>query len=92
MTLSRRTLTLSLAAVLATTSTHWAIAADIAKPRVKFTTSLGDFVVELDPAKAPKTVENFLQYVADKHYDGTVFHRVIDGFIARPFPWKPRTA
>ncbi|CAB5687215.1 peptidylprolyl isomerase [Comamonas aquatica] len=81
MTLSRRTLTLSLAAVLATTSTHWAIAADIAKPRVKFTTSLGDFVVELDPAKAPKTVENFLQYVADKHYDGTVFHRVIDGFM-----------
>ena len=81
MTLSRRTLTLSLAAVLATTSTHWAIAADIAKPRVKFTTSLGDFVIELDPAKAPKTVENFLQYVADKHYDGTVFHRVIDGFM-----------
>lgn len=81
MTLSRRTLTLSLAAVLATTSTHWAIAADITKPRVKFTTSLGDFVVELDPAKAPKTVENFLQYVADKHYDGTVFHRVIDGFM-----------
>ncbi|WP_042415604.1 peptidylprolyl isomerase [Comamonas aquatica] len=81
MTLSRRTLTLSLAAVLATTSTHWAIAADIAKTRVKFTTSLGDFVVELDPAKAPKTVENFLQYVADKHYDGTVFHRVIDGFM-----------
>jgi peptidyl-prolyl cis-trans isomerase A (cyclophilin A) len=81
MTLSRRTLTLSLAALLATTSTHWAIAADITKPRVKFTTSLGDFVVELDPAKAPKTVENFLQYVADKHYDGTVFHRVIDGFM-----------
>lgn len=81
MTLSRRTLTLSLAAVLATTSTHWAIAADIAKPRVKFATSLGDFVVELDPAKAPKTVENFLQYVGDKHYDGTVFHRVIDGFM-----------
>jgi peptidyl-prolyl cis-trans isomerase A (cyclophilin A) len=81
MTLSRRTLTLSLAAVLATTSTHWAIAADIAKPRVKFATSLGDFVVEVDPVKAPKTVENFLQYVADKHYDGTVFHRVIDGFM-----------
>jgi peptidyl-prolyl cis-trans isomerase A (cyclophilin A) len=38
-------------------------------------------VVELDAAKAPKTVENFLQYVKDKHYDGTVFHRVIDGFM-----------
>ena len=50
-------------------------------PRVKLTTSAGDIVVELDPAKAPKTVENFLQYVKDKHYDGTVFHRVIDGFM-----------
>ena len=50
-------------------------------PRVKLTTSLGDIVVELDPAKAPKSVENFIQYVNDKHYDGTIFHRVIDGFM-----------
>ncbi|MDQ7955218.1 MAG: peptidylprolyl isomerase [Pseudomonadota bacterium] len=50
-------------------------------PRVKLATSLGDIVLELDPSKAPKTVENFLQYVKDKHYDGTVFHRVIDGFM-----------
>ena len=50
-------------------------------PKVKLATSLGDIVVELNPAKAPKTVENFLQYVAEKHYDGTVFHRVIDGFM-----------
>jgi len=50
-------------------------------PRVKLATSVGDIVVELDAAKAPKTVENFLQYVKDKHYDGTVFHRVIDGFM-----------
>ncbi|XXQ53686.1 peptidylprolyl isomerase [Xenophilus aerolatus] len=50
-------------------------------PRVKLATSLGDIVLELDAAKAPKTVENFLQYVKDKHYDGTVFHRVIDGFM-----------
>ena len=50
-------------------------------PKVKLTTSLGDIVVQLDPAKAPKTVENFLAYVNDKHYDGTVFHRVIDGFM-----------
>ena len=50
-------------------------------PRVKFATTMGEFVVELDPQKAPKTVENFLQYVKDKHYDGTVFHRVIDGFM-----------
>ncbi|MET3443567.1 peptidyl-prolyl cis-trans isomerase A (cyclophilin A) [Variovorax paradoxus] len=52
-----------------------------AGPRVKLATSAGDILVELDQAKAPKTVENFLQYVGDKHYDGTVFHRVIDGFM-----------
>jgi peptidyl-prolyl cis-trans isomerase A (cyclophilin A) len=40
-------------------------------------------VVELYPDKAPKTVENFLQYVKDKHYDGTVFHRVIDNFMVQ---------
>jgi peptidyl-prolyl cis-trans isomerase A (cyclophilin A) len=49
--------------------------------RVKLATSMGDVVVELDAAKAPKTVANFLQYVRDGHYDGTVFHRVIDGFM-----------
>jgi peptidyl-prolyl cis-trans isomerase A (cyclophilin A) len=52
-------------------------------PRVKFATTLGDFVVELEPEKAPKTVENFLQYVNDKHYDGTVFHRVIGNFMVQ---------
>ena len=50
-------------------------------PKVKFSTSAGDFVVEVYPDKAPKTVENFLQYVKDKHYDGTVFHRVIENFM-----------
>ena len=50
-------------------------------PKVKFTTSEGDFTVELYADKAPRTVENFLQYVRDKHYDGTLFHRVIDGFM-----------
>jgi cyclophilin family peptidyl-prolyl cis-trans isomerase len=43
-------------------------------PKVKFVTNLGEFVVEVYPDKAPKTVENFLQYVRDKHYDGTIFH------------------
>ena len=52
-----------------------------AAPRVKLATSAGDIVLELAPDKAPKTVANFLQYVRDKHYDGTVFHRVIDGFM-----------
>lgn len=50
-------------------------------PRVKLATTAGDIVLELHPDKAPKTVENFLQYVRDKHYDGTVFHRVIDNFM-----------
>lgn len=52
-----------------------------AAPRVRFATSAGDFVVEVYPDKAPKTVANFLQYVRDKHYDGTVFHRVIENFM-----------
>ena len=52
-------------------------------PKVRFTTSAGDFVVEVYPDKAPKTVENFLQYVRDKHYDGTIFHRVIDNFMVQ---------
>ena len=50
-------------------------------PRVKLATTAGDIVVEVYPDKAPKTVENFLQYVRDKHYDGTIFHRVINGFM-----------
>jgi peptidyl-prolyl cis-trans isomerase A (cyclophilin A) len=58
-----------------------ATAAAKAAPRVRFSTSAGDFTVELDPAKAPITVENFLAYVRAGHYDGTVFHRVIDGFM-----------
>ena len=52
-----------------------------AQQRVKLATSMGDIVVELDRAKAPKTVDNFLQYVQAGHYDGTVFHRVIDNFM-----------
>ena len=55
-----------------------ALAAD---PQVDIKTSLGTIRVELYPAKAPKTVENFLQYVKDGHYNGTIFHRVIPGFM-----------
>jgi peptidyl-prolyl cis-trans isomerase A (cyclophilin A) len=50
-------------------------------PRVKFATTAGDFVVEVYPDKAPKTVANFLQYVNEKHYNGTLFHRVIENFM-----------
>lgn len=52
-----------------------------AAPRVVLSTSEGDITLELDAAKAPKTVENFLGYVKSGHYDGTIFHRVIDGFM-----------
>ena len=52
-----------------------------AGPVVVMTTSLGEIRIELDKGKAPVSVENFLGYVGQKHYDGTVFHRVIDGFM-----------
>ena len=48
---------------------------------VKLETSMGDVVLDLDAEKAPKTVANFLAYVEAGHYDGTIFHRVIDGFM-----------
>ncbi len=48
---------------------------------VRLSTSAGDIVIALDAAKAPKTVDNFLQYVKAGHYDGTVFHRVIPNFM-----------
>ena len=50
-------------------------------PQVRFNTTAGDILVEVYPDKAPKTVENFLQYVKDGHYDGVVFHRVIPNFM-----------
>ena len=77
---SRRAIVM--AAVFATTlctTTAFAQAA----PKVKFATSEGDFVVEVYPDKAPKTVANFLQYVKDKHYDGLIFHRVISNFMVQ---------
>ena len=52
-------------------------------PRVQITTTLGSFVVELNRERAPFTVESFLQYVEEGHYTGTIFHRVIQGFVAQ---------
>ncbi|QXZ09711.1 peptidyl-prolyl cis-trans isomerase [Comamonas sp. Y33R10-2] len=52
-----------------------------AQSKVQIKTSMGDIVLELNDAKAPKSAANFLQYVRDKHYDGTIFHRVMDGFM-----------
>ena len=70
-----RLLLLAFAALL---SASPALAAD---PRVELKTNRGAIVLELYPEKAPKTVANFLQYVKDGHFNGTVFHRVIDGFM-----------
>ncbi len=83
MTLSRRTLARLATTLAATAALGTALPAFAADPRVKFVTSEGDFVVEVYPDKAPKTVENFLQYVKDKHYDGTIFHRVIKNFMVQ---------
>jgi peptidyl-prolyl cis-trans isomerase A (cyclophilin A) len=57
--------------------------------KVRLATSAGDIVVELDAAKAPKTVANFVQYVRAGHYDGTIFHRVIDNFMIQGGGYKP---
>jgi peptidyl-prolyl cis-trans isomerase A (cyclophilin A)/peptidyl-prolyl cis-trans isomerase B (cyclophilin B) len=54
-----------------------------ANPQVELKTTMGTVVIELYPDKAPLTVGNFLQYVKDQHYDGTVFHRVIPGFMVQ---------
>lgn len=85
---SRRTLLL--ASLMSVSLT--AAAQNPAAPRVKFATSMGEFVVEVYPDKAPKTVENFLQYVRDKHYDGTIFHRVIDNFMVQGGGFDPAYA
>ena len=52
-------------------------------------TNHGDIVIELDEEKAPKTSENFLQYVNDGFFDGTIFHRVIDGFMIQGGGFEP---
>ena len=62
----------------AAASAPGALAAD---PNVEMTTNFGTIWIELYPAKAPKTVENFLQYVKEGHFNGTIFHRVIDNFM-----------
>ncbi len=65
-------------ALLLLTSTGQALADN---PKVRMETTAGTITIELYPDKAPKSVENFLAYVDEGYYDGTVFHRVIDGFM-----------
>ena len=73
----RRLITVAIAAI----GISAAIPAHAANPQVDLDTTAGKIRIELDPAAAPKTVDNFLAYVKAKHYDGTQFHRVIPGFM-----------
>ncbi len=75
----RRRLFLILGSLTIASSLSIAHAADA--PRVVLKTSMGDIVLELNAEKAPKTVENFLQYVKSGHYSDTIFHRVIENFM-----------
>jgi len=52
-------------------------------PSVRLETSMGDIIVELDRTRAPITANNFLRYVLEKHYDNTIFHRVMPGFVVQ---------
>ncbi|WP_439587196.1 peptidylprolyl isomerase [Hydrogenophaga sp.] len=89
--LSRRGASALLAALITSASLTLpqSTLAQAAAPKVRVTTSMGDIVLELNPTKAPKTVENFLQYVRDKHYDGTVFHRVMSDFMIQGGGFTP---
>ena len=62
---------------------------DTERPQVTFETSHGSFVLELDQGAAPETVENFLAYVRDGFYEGTIFHRVIAGFMVQGGGFTP---
>jgi peptidyl-prolyl cis-trans isomerase A (cyclophilin A) len=53
----------------------------MAQQKVKLATTAGHIVIQLDPARAPQSVENFLKYVQDGHYDSTIFHRVVENFV-----------
>ena len=77
-----------LAAALAGAATA-SLAQGAAAPRGVLATSAGDITIELNRDKAPKTVDNFISYVKAGHYDGTIFHRVIDGFMIQGGGFTP---
>ena len=78
---------LALGSISATSST--ARADEPERPQVTFETSHGTFVLELDRSAAPETIENFLDYVRDGFYEGTIFHRVIAGFMIQGGGFTP---
>jgi cyclophilin family peptidyl-prolyl cis-trans isomerase len=75
--------------LVATVALIVSITGAAAGPQVELRTNMGTIVLELDPSAAPKTVENFVQYVKDGHYNGTVFHRVIPGFMVQGGGFTP---
>ena len=75
----------ALSALLLTLTAHGAAWAQ----KVRLDTSMGEIVIELDAAKAPKSVANFLEYVKAGHYDGTIFHRVIPNFMIQGGGFDP---
>ena len=87
--MQRRSLTRLFAGAVLALSAALPALAESPAPRVRLETSMGVITLELDAQKAPKTVANFVQYVKDKHYDGTVFHRVIDGFMIQGGGFTP---
>ena len=76
-------------ALLVFAITCFATQTAFAGPKVEFKTTMGNFVVELDDVKAPKTTANFLKYVKSGFYNGTIFHRVIDGFMIQGGGFTP---
>ncbi len=80
MLFTKKIFAFALSAVFLLTSSQ-SFAAAAASPAVQFDTNMGSIVLRLDAAKAPVTVENFINYVKSGHYDGTVFHRVIKDFM-----------
>ena len=78
--------------IVAAVSILVSIQVGAADPQVEMKTSMGTVVIELYPDKAPLTVDNFLQYVKDRHYDGTVFHRVIPRFMIQGGGFGPISA
>lgn len=81
MFFSRRRFASTLIALTVAGASTFAGAASLSRPRVALKTSVGDIVLELNAEQAPKSVENFLRYVKSGQYNGTVFHRVINGFM-----------
>lgn len=75
--------------LFATFALFLSFAAAAAGPQVEIRTNMGVIVLELDRDKAPQSVDNFLQYVKDGHYNGTIFHRVIPGFMVQGGGFSP---